>query len=128
MTKKTRNILILAFVIPMIGIGIFVTKFLINVHRIIEHRRTQATQKSIEEIQKAATIYQMQHAGRLPDSIADLTKEDENIERRALLEPSYYSMDAWGTPYQFEKNRRTVTITSAGSDRKFGTEDDLANE
>ncbi len=127
MTKKTRNILILVFGLPMIGIGIFAAMVVLNVYNRIEIDRTVATQKSIEEIQKAATIYQMQHAGRLPDSIADLTKESENGYQSPLLK-SHYNTDSWGTPYQFKKNRRKVTITSAGSDRIFGTEDDLANE
>ena len=110
----------------MIGIGIFAAMVVLNVYNRIQIARTVATQKSIKEIQKAATIYQMQHAGRLPDSIADLTKEDENGEQRALLNP-YYRADAWDTPYKFEKNGRKVTITSAGADKKFGTKDDVTN-
>jgi len=34
-------------------------------------------------------------------------------------------VDAWSTPLQYQVAGRKVTITSAGSDGQFGTEDDL---
>ena len=98
---------------------------LINIHNRNEINRTVATQKSIEEIQKSATIYQMQHAGRLPDSIADLTK-DGTDDNPSLLKPDDL-VDAWRTPFRFEKDGKAWTITSAGPDRKFGTKDDVTN-
>jgi len=126
MTKKTRNILILAFGLPMIVVGIFATMFLINVHNWIEIKRTRATKNSINDIQKAIQIFSMQHAGRLPDSIADLTYGTD--EKAPLLKSDYYLVDAWRTPYQFKRNGKKVTIISAGRDKKFGTKDDLTNE
>ena len=126
MTKKSRNILILVFGLPMIGIGIFSAMVVLNVYNRIQIARAVATQKGIEEIRKAATIYQMQHAGRLPDSIADLTKESDNGYQSPLLK-SHYNTDSWGTPYQFKRNGRKVAITSAGRDKKFGTKDDVTN-
>ncbi len=79
--------------------------------------------RSIKEIERAATIYGMQHNGKLPDSMEDLTKETD--DKPALL---HYRTDIWGTPYQFKRNGRKVTITSAGPDRKFNTEDDVTNK
>jgi hypothetical protein len=123
-TKKTRNILILAFGLPMIGIGIFAAKFLINVHNWIEIDRTVATKNSINDIQKAIQIYQMQHNGRGPAAIEELT---HGTEEKSPLLKSDCLVDAWRTPFRLEKNGRAWTITSAGSDKKFGTQDDLTN-
>ena len=125
MTKRIRNILILVFGLPMIGIGIFATMVILNVYNRIELDRTVATQKSIEEIQKAVEIYKLMHNGRGPDSIEVLAKEGSD-ERPPLLR-SGALVDSWRTPYRFEKNGKAWTITSAGPDRKFGTKDDVTN-
>lgn len=36
--------------------------------------------------------------------------------------------DSWGTPYRIDTARGSFTLTSAGADREFGTEDDLVTE
>ena len=126
MTKRIRNILILVFGLPMIGIGIFATMVILNVYNRIELDRTVATQKSIEEIQKAVEIYKMMHNGRGPDSIEFLAREGSD-DRPPLLR-SGALVDPWRTPFRFEKNGRLWAITSAGPDRKFNTNDDMTNE
>jgi len=34
-------------------------------------------------------------------------------------------LDPWGTPYKFEEHDKSVTVTSAGPDKEFGTADDV---
>jgi len=125
MTKKTRNILILAVVIPMLVIGIFAVKAAFILYGAVQHARTEAAHNGIEDIKKALQIYQMKHAGRGPAGIDDLLKDTD--ENPALLK-SDCRLDPWRTPYLLEKNGKTWRITSAGPDSKFGTEDDLTNE
>lgn len=108
----------------MIGIGIFAAMFLMNVLNWIEIKRAQATKNSIKEIQNAAATYQMQHNGRGPATIEELT---HGTEEKSPLLKSDCLVDAWRTPFRFEKNGRLYTITSAGSDRKFNTKDDVTN-
>ena len=38
------------------------------------------------------------------------------------------SRDAWGTPYRFSQSKSKVVISSAGPDKKFGTDDDRERE
>jgi hypothetical protein len=39
-----------------------------------------------------------------------------------------YWQDAWGTPYQLRAQGNRFQVISAGSDREFGTDDDLIAE
>lgn len=40
-----------------------------------------------------------------------------------------WSQDEWGTTYRlFKKGNQSIELTSAGSDREFGTKDDLQIE
>jgi amino acid transporter len=56
-----------------------------------------------------------------PDSIEEL------IGKNPLRKT--WSEDDWGTPYRLiKKGNETIELTSAGSDRQFGTKDDLKIE
>jgi hypothetical protein len=124
MIKKTL-IIVLMFISAL-----FLVKGSIFVYFIVckvQGDRIESTLKGIEEIQKAAIIYGMQHKGRLPDSIEELTKESESGDQHPLLRTGDIT-DSWHTPYQFERDGKNITITSAGPDRKFGTKDDLINK
>lgn len=117
--KKTAMIVLIfigALVFVKVNLSVYYTVCAIQENYRGDERR------SIREIERAAAIYGLQHNGKLPDSMEDLTKETD--DKPALL---HYRTDLWGTPYQFKKNGRNVTITSAGPDRKFGTKDDVTN-
>jgi hypothetical protein len=122
MIKKTAIIVVI-----IIGALVFVKAnlFVYNWVCIIQDHRRYHEKRSIGEIEKALHIYKLQHNGRVPDSIEVLAKEGSD-ERPPLLR-SGAVVDSWRTPYRFEKNGKTWTITSAGPDRKFGTKDDVTN-
>jgi hypothetical protein len=117
--KKTAMIvLIFIGALVLVKANLFVYNWVC----IIQEHRRHHEKRYIGEIERAATIYGMKHNGKLPDSMEDLTKETD--DKPALL---HYRTDLWGTPYQFKRNGRKVTITSAGPDRKFNTKDDVTN-
>lgn len=78
----------------------------------------------IKEIENAVQIYQMQHNGRGPAAIEELT---HGTDDKSPLLKSGQLVDSWRTPYRFEKSGKAWTITSAGPDRKFNTKDDVTN-
>ncbi len=119
MIKKTAMIVLI-----IIGALVFVKANLFVYYTIcaIQENYRGDERRRIREIEKAIQIYMTMHKWRVPDSMEDLTKETD--DKPALL---HYRTDLWGTPYQFIKNGREVTITSAGPDRKFGTKDDVTN-
>jgi len=78
----------------------------------------------IWEIEKAIQIYSMQHNGKLPESIEDLvtgTADHPGLLKKGNL------IDNWGTPYGYLKTGKHFRISSAGPDRKMGTQDDRTN-
>lgn len=105
-------------------LGILAAVAVQNVMQHIEKARREATRLSITEIYKACQIYAMDHNGKFPDSIENLTQATDKAE--PLLEANNIT-DAWGTPFQFSKNGKKIKITSAGPDGEFGGDDDLTN-
>jgi hypothetical protein len=54
----------------------------------------------------------------------------EMRELSPLLSPYVARLDVtdpWGTPYRYDSGGQSYTLSSAGQDRKFGTEDDVVS-
>lgn len=122
MIKKTAMIVLIivgALVLVKVNLSVYYTICAIQENFRGDERRY------IGEIEKAVQIYQMQHNGRGPHAIADLTVGTD--DKSPLLKPGQL-MDSWRTPYRFDKSGKAWTITSAGPDRKFNTEDDVTNK
>lgn len=114
-------------VLIFIGALVFVKVhlFVYNWVCIIQEHRRYHEKRYIGEIEKAIQIYQLQHNGRGPAAITELT--DGTDDKSPLLKPGQL-VDSWRTPYRVEKDGKAWTITSAGPDRKFGTKDDVTNK
>jgi hypothetical protein len=83
-----------------------------------------STRTQIAEIEKATQIYSMQHNGKFPNSIEDLVTGTE--DHPGLLKKGNI-IDNWGMPYGYSRIGKKIRISSAGPDRKMGTEDDMTN-
>ena len=82
------------------------------------------TRSQIGEIEKAVQIYSMQHNGKFPNSIEDLVTGTE--DHPGLLKIANI-IDNWGTPYGYSRIGKKIRLSSAGPDRKMGTQDDMTN-
>ena len=71
----------------------------------------------LNQIAQLVGMYELNHA-RYPNSMAELLADGNDA--------GAWSNDPWGTQYTIsvDKNTKTVHITSAGPDTKFGNEDD----
>lgn len=75
------------------------------------------TEKEMTEIKTSIKKYK-KDTKDFPDSIEEL------IGKNPLRKD--WSEDYWGTPYRLSnKGDQSIELTSAGSDRQFGTKDDL---
>ncbi len=76
------------------------------------------------EMAKAILLYKLT-TKRVPDSLNDLTAQDENGEAYLEEVPS----DPWDTPYEYRPDgRRRYSLRSAGPDRQLDTDDDVVHE
>ena len=105
-------------------IGLLAAVAVNNVVDRLREARIAATRASINSIYQAAKIYSMDHNGKFPSSIEDLTKEEG--ERGSYIEGDKIT-DGWGTDFQLQLSGKKIKITSAGPDLEFGTDDDLTN-
>jgi general secretion pathway protein G len=93
-----------------------------------------ATRISIEGLQQAIKLYEIDHEGEAPmtaDGLTVLTqstKNDPDWRGPYLDKPP---VDAWGEEFQYRRpgtrNSSEFDIVSAGPDHVFGTEDDIGN-
>jgi len=99
----------------------------VAVNNVVDHlrkARIAATRASINAIYQAAKIYSMDHNGKFPSALDDLTKAEG--EREPYIEGDKIT-DGWGTDFQLQLSGKKIKITSAGADLEFGTDDDLTN-
>jgi len=86
--------------------------------------RVNATRTSITAIEQAVQIFAMQHNGKLPDSLDELTQGTDDAP--GLLKEGALN-DSWGSPFTYSKTGKKFKIVSAGPDLETGTEDDITN-
>ncbi|MBR4612489.1 MAG: type II secretion system protein GspG [Kiritimatiellae bacterium] len=103
-------------------LGILATIVVPNIAGKPEEAKIAAARSSIGGIITAVQAYEVS-AGKMPDSLDDLTVETEN--RAALLSKSKL-LDPWGTEYKFTKKTKfTFEVRSAGPDGNMNSEDDI---
>jgi len=86
--------------------------------------RITTTRGSIATIDQAINIFAMNHNGKLPDALEELTQGTD--DKPGLLKEGSLN-DSWGTPFSYSKQGKKFKITSAGPDTEMGTQDDITN-
>jgi len=105
-------------------LGILAAVVIPNVVGQDEKARIQATRTSITAIEQAVQIFAMNHNGKLPDQLEELTQGTDDAP--GLLKEGALN-DSWGTPFTYTKTGKKFKIVSAGPDGETGTEDDITN-
>ena len=89
-----------------------------------QEARITTTRGSIATIEVACNIFSMRHNGKFPDALDELTQGTD--DKPGLLKEGALN-DSWGTPFNYTRHGRKITITSAGPDLEMGTDDDITN-
>jgi len=105
-------------------LGILAAIVIPNVVGQDEKARIQATRTSITAIEQAVQIFAMNHNGKLPDQLEELTQGTDDSP--GLLKEGAIN-DSWGTPFTYSKTGKKFKIISAGPDGEVGGEDDITN-
>jgi len=85
------------------------------------------TRVKIAQLEKAMQIYALEHNGKLPPSLDELTQFAYNCYDygdQPLLKKEDL-IDSWGEPILYEHSGRKHFLISSGPDRKMGTADDV---
>ncbi|MBQ9345554.1 MAG: type II secretion system major pseudopilin GspG [Kiritimatiellae bacterium] len=90
----------------------------------VRQAKQNAAASSIGSIGLAINMYEVDN-GKYPDSLQNLvTKGSEDNWNGPYLEKGV-PKDPWGHDFQYSKNGNQYTLSSAGPDGSFGTEDDV---
>lgn len=124
MTKTQKRVFRWTLSIALAVIFAASISFLMYCRKLDTFQRCKFTRRSIDEVQKAVSIYAVRHNGHIPATLGELTRSS-NEENGLLNERGL--IDCWGTLFKYETHLNSFTITSAGPDKKMGTEDDITN-
>ena len=124
MTKTQKHVLHWTLTIVFAALIVVSVRFMLYCRKLNTLQKCKFTRRSIEAVQKAVTIYAMQHNGNFPVTLGELTHSSDDQE--GLLNESSL-IDCWRNSFKYETQLNSFTITSAGPDRKMGTKDDITN-
>ena len=105
-------------------LGILAAIVIPNVVGQDEKARIQATRTSITAIEQAVQIFAMNHNGKLPDQLEELTQGTDDSP--GLLKEGAIN-DSRGSPFTYSRTGKKFKIVSAGPDGEVGGEDDITN-
>jgi len=88
-----------------------------------ELAKLQSARESVDNISNAMTSYYLEYRKR-PRELSELVTAEKGKEP-ILQGGSAALMDPWGHEYKMEAKGKKYTISSAGPDGVFGTDDDI---
>ena len=109
--------------IAVMIVGVMSALAVTGVMRYLESSRKTATQQQLVTISTALKMYQSEHKNKLPESLDELTKT-ENDDDEPLIESGNLN-DAWGNEIRMIKKGRRFQLRSNGPDGEPDTDDDI---
>ena len=86
----------------------------------LERAQTVSKMEAIQSL----VMEEVRLSGRFPTQLVDIVRGDSaGVQTNRIYEG--LSTDGWGTPFDYRLVPSGFVIVSAGSDRRFGTKDDL---
>ena len=82
------------------------------------------TRAQVADIERAICIFAMDHNGKLPASLDELTQFVKDGDNQPLLKTEDL-IDSWGEPFGYESGGKRFVLVSSGPDREMGTKDDI---
>lgn len=126
-TSRTKNTAI-GTICFVIGVLALVSLPLPKLMPVSDDAKRKIAVGDIANISLALKMYRLR-TGRYPsaeEGLHVLTKPLKEYNNEPCLEQE--PLDRWGTPYHYSIISNVTSISSAGSDRKIGTGDDITLE
>ena len=116
---------LIEILLVVVIIGMLAAVATTSLHGRMAQAQKSAAAQSIEAIRMAVKMYEVD-TGKYPSSLQNLiSKGSENNWNGPYLEKAEIPKDPWGNEFQYSVQGGQFTVTSAGLDGTFGTEDDV---
>jgi general secretion pathway protein G len=115
---------LIEILVVVIIIALLTTVTSVKVIEHIKKSRIATTRANIENLKTAVRLYELE-VEKKPESLNDLLIEGDEDWPGPFLEDEELPKDAWGNDFKYEIRGKLFRITSAGPDKKMGTEDDI---
>lgn len=107
-------------------IGILGTMAAVNIPRMLEESKIQATQSAVSTLKDAVVSYNLANH-KYPTDLKALVEASGDEE--PIVDGGEGALeDPFGTEYKYERKGKKIVIISAGPDGEFGTEDDIRSD
>lgn len=113
-----RGLTLVELVIVITIIGVLTAAISVGVMRAKKTADIGTAKTACSSIKSATILWKNAHPdGDCPDV--------ETLKKEKFLDTGFLQKDSWGNPYKIACDTDEITCSTAGPDRKEGTEDDI---
>jgi general secretion pathway protein G len=113
-----RGLTLVELVIVITIIGVVTAAIAVGVIQQQKRANIKAAGLACNTIRESTTLYMANVAGAECPTVDDL-------KGGKYLDTTFNTKDPWGGPYKISCDADDITVSSAGPDKKVGTEDDI---
>jgi general secretion pathway protein G len=116
--RRRQGMTLIEIMIVVVIMALVATGVGIAVIPQLQKAKIKQAESAVEIVRSAVQLY-------MATNNAECATMEQLIEDKAI-DKSKATTDPWDRPYQIECDGTEVTVTSAGPDGEFGTEDDIS--